>query len=161
METAPPASKTWHSEFSDSKTAPRTRSYVTGSSERRTPRSQWRQVWYEPRTLIAQDVRAISPNNATQTAAAFRVAEVRVREDDRHDRFGVHVSSVGGRQGSRRSDSRRLLFERIVAMDLETTVCKRKDLPYKATERPSPHWIKVKNSRYGQLEGREELFERP
>ena len=25
---------------------------------------------------------------------------------------------------------------------------------------PSPHWIKVKNSRYSQLEGREELFDR-
>jgi hypothetical protein len=24
---------------------------------------------------------------------------------------------------------------------------------------PSRHWIKVKNSRYSQLEGREELFE--
>jgi bifunctional non-homologous end joining protein LigD len=54
-----------------------------------------------------------------------------------------------------------LLFEQIVAMDLEGMVCKRKDSPYKATEKPSPHWIKVKNSRYSQLEGREELFERP
>jgi ATP-dependent DNA ligase len=52
-----------------------------------------------------------------------------------------------------------LLFEEIVKMDLEGIVCKRKDSPYKATERPSPHWIKVKNARYSQLEGREELFE--
>ena len=29
----------------------------------------------------------------------------------------------------------------------------------KVTEKPSRYWIKVKNSRYGQLEGREELFE--
>ena len=29
-----------------------------------------------------------------------------------------------------------------------------------ATEKPSPYWIKVKNRRYSQLEGREELFER-
>ena len=28
------------------------------------------------------------------------------------------------------------------------------------TEKPSRYWIKVKNSRYSQLEGREELFER-
>jgi hypothetical protein len=28
------------------------------------------------------------------------------------------------------------------------------------TEKPSPHWIKVKNSRYTQLEGREEFFDR-
>jgi len=54
----------------------------------------------------------------------------------------------------------RLLFEQIVAMDLEGIVCKRKDLPYKVTEKPSRYWIKVKYSRYSQLEGREELFER-
>src|SRR5262249_55898617 len=54
----------------------------------------------------------------------------------------------------------RLLFDQIVAMDLEGIVCKRKDSPYKATEKPSRYWIKVKNSRYSQLAGREELFER-
>ena len=32
--------------------------------------------------------------------------------------------------------------------------------PYKMTEKPSRYWIKVKNSQYSQLEGREELFER-
>ena len=31
----------------------------------------------------------------------------------------------------------RLLFEQIVAMDLEGIVCKRKDSPYKVTEKPS------------------------
>jgi ATP dependent DNA ligase-like protein len=50
----------------------------------------------------------------------------------------------------------RLLFEQIVAMDLEGIVCKRKDSPYKVTEKPSRYWIKIKNSRYSQLEGREE-----
>jgi ATP dependent DNA ligase domain len=54
----------------------------------------------------------------------------------------------------------RLLFEQIIAMDLEGIVCKRKDSPYKVTEKPSRHWIKVKNPRYSQFEGREELFER-
>jgi ATP dependent DNA ligase domain len=54
----------------------------------------------------------------------------------------------------------RLLFDQIVAMDLEGIVCKRKDSPYKVTEKPSRHWIKVKNPRYSQLEGGEELFER-
>ena len=54
----------------------------------------------------------------------------------------------------------RLLFDQIVKMDLEGIVCKRKDSPYKVTEKPSRYWIKVKNSRYSQLEGREELFER-
>jgi bifunctional non-homologous end joining protein LigD len=53
-----------------------------------------------------------------------------------------------------------LLFEQVVKMDLEGVVCKRKDSPYKVTEKPSRHWIKVKNPRYTQLEGREELFER-
>jgi bifunctional non-homologous end joining protein LigD len=54
----------------------------------------------------------------------------------------------------------RLLFEQIVAMDLEGIVCKRKDSPYKATEKPSRYWIKIKNSGYSQLAGRQELFER-
>lgn len=53
-----------------------------------------------------------------------------------------------------------LLFEEVVKMDLEGIVCKRKDSPYKATEKPSPYWIKVKNARYSQLEGRKDLFER-
>jgi bifunctional non-homologous end joining protein LigD len=54
----------------------------------------------------------------------------------------------------------RLLFQEIVRQDLEGMVCKRKDSPYKVTEKPSRHWVKVKNSTYGQLEGREELFDR-
>jgi ATP-dependent DNA ligase len=53
-----------------------------------------------------------------------------------------------------------LLFEQVRKMDLEGIICKRKDSPYKVTEKPSRHWIKVKNRRYSQLEGREELFER-
>ncbi len=54
-----------------------------------------------------------------------------------------------------------LLFEQIVKMDLEGIVCKRKNSPYRPGEKPSRHWIKVKNARYSQLEGREELFECP
>jgi len=53
----------------------------------------------------------------------------------------------------------KLLFEQIVKLDLEGMVCKRKSSPYRATEKPSPYWIKVKNPRYSQLERREELFE--
>jgi len=53
-----------------------------------------------------------------------------------------------------------LLFEQIVRMGLEGIVCKRKDSPYRLTERPSRYWIKVKNARYSQAEGREELFAR-
>jgi hypothetical protein len=47
-----------------------------------------------------------------------------------------------------------------MAIYLEGGVCKRKDSPYKVTEKPSRYRIKVKNSRYSQLERREELFER-
>jgi len=54
----------------------------------------------------------------------------------------------------------RLLFEQIVRMDLEGMVCKQRNSPYKVTEKPSRYWITVKNSRYSQLEGRQELFER-
>jgi len=53
-----------------------------------------------------------------------------------------------------------MLFDQIVAPDLEGIVCKRKDPPYKITDKPSRYWIKVKNSRYSQSEGREEFFER-
>jgi bifunctional non-homologous end joining protein LigD len=52
-----------------------------------------------------------------------------------------------------------LLFEEVVKMDLEGIVCKRKDSPYKVSAEPSRYWIEVKNSRYSQQEGREELFE--
>ncbi len=53
-----------------------------------------------------------------------------------------------------------LLFEQVVKMDLEGMVAKRKDSPYKVTEKASPYWIKVKNPKYSQAEGREGLFER-
>jgi hypothetical protein len=39
-------------------------------------------------------------------------------------------------------------------------VAKRKDSQYRATEKPSPYWIKVKNRNYSQVEGRDELFNR-
>jgi bifunctional non-homologous end joining protein LigD len=42
----------------------------------------------------------------------------------------------------------RLLFEQIVALDLEGIVCKQKDSPYKATDKPSRYWMKVKNAKY-------------
>jgi ATP-dependent DNA ligase len=61
--------------------------------------------------------------------------------------------------GSSSEGDGRLLFEKIVKMDLEGIVCKRKDSPHKVTEKPSRHWIKVKNLLYSQMEGREELFE--
>jgi ATP-dependent DNA ligase len=69
-----------------------------------------------------------------------------------HDRIGLadHVESDGCS-----------LFEQVRKMDLEGIVCKRKDSPYKVTEKPSRAWIKVKNSRYSQLAGRDEWFERP
>ena len=53
-----------------------------------------------------------------------------------------------------------LWFEQIVKMDLEGIVCKRKDSPYRVTERPSRYWIKVKNSRYSPSARLVELFER-
>ena len=43
-----------------------------------------------------------------------------------------------------------LLFEQIVAMDLEGIVCKLKDSPYRATNKPSRHWITIPNSHYSQ-----------
>ena len=53
----------------------------------------------------------------------------------------------------------RLLFEQIVAMDLEGIVAKRKDSRYRVTEQPSRDWIKIKNPAYSQAEGRGEMFD--
>jgi hypothetical protein len=43
--------------------------------------------------------------------------------------------------------------------DLDGLVAKRKDSLYRATEKSSPYWVKIKNRNYTQAEGREELFD--
>ena len=53
----------------------------------------------------------------------------------------------------------RALFEKACQLDLEGIVAKRKSSVYRATEKPSLHWIKIKNPAYSQAEGRQELFE--
>ena len=50
-------------------------------------------------------------------------------------------------------------FEKVCELDLEGIVAKRKHSQYRATEKPSPHWVKIKNPTYSQAEGRRELFE--
>ena len=37
-------------------------------------------------------------------------------------------------------------------------MAKRKTVAYRATEKPSPYWVKIKNRKYSQAEGRHELF---
>ena len=76
-----------------------------------------------------------------------------------NDRLPILTILASGSHLDHGEGDGRLLFGQIAQMDLEGIVCKRKDSPYKVTEKPSRHWIKVKNSRYSQLEGREELFE--
>ena len=49
------------------------------------------------------------------------------------------------------------LFQRVCEMDLEGIVAKQSLAPY-TTERTT--WFKIKNPKYTQMEGREELFER-
>jgi len=51
------------------------------------------------------------------------------------------------------------LFQKVCDLDLEGIVAKRKDSLYRATEKPSLYRIKIKNPRYSQSEGREELFD--
>jgi bifunctional non-homologous end joining protein LigD len=51
------------------------------------------------------------------------------------------------------------LFERACQLDLEGVVAKRKESLYRAFEKPSRDWIKIKNPDYSQAEGRQELFE--
>jgi ATP-dependent DNA ligase len=52
----------------------------------------------------------------------------------------------------------RQFFAKVCELDLEGIVAKRKDSLYRAAEKPSPYWIKIKNPRYSQAEGRNELF---
>jgi bifunctional non-homologous end joining protein LigD len=51
------------------------------------------------------------------------------------------------------------LFERVCEMDLEGIVAKLSHGPY-VTEPPQTTWFKIRNSRYSQMAGLEELFER-
>jgi ATP-dependent DNA ligase len=50
-------------------------------------------------------------------------------------------------------------FDKVCELDLEGIVAKRKNSQCRATEKPSPYWIKIKNLNYSQAEGRQELFE--
>ena len=52
----------------------------------------------------------------------------------------------------------RQFFEKVCELDLEGIVAKRKSAAYRATEKASPYWIKIKNPRYSQAEGRHELL---
>jgi bifunctional non-homologous end joining protein LigD len=69
----------------------------------------------------------------------LRVPESRMRYVDHVERYGT------------------ALFQRICEMDLEGIVAKHSLAPY-TTERTT--WFKIKNPKYSQMEGREELFER-
>jgi ATP-dependent DNA ligase len=51
------------------------------------------------------------------------------------------------------------LFEKVCDLDLEGIVAKRRDSLYRAAEKPSRHWIKIKNPHDSQAEGHEELFD--
>ena len=48
------------------------------------------------------------------------------------------------------------LFDAACRNDLEGVVAKRADAQYTPEE---PRWVKIKNRNYGQIEGRQELFE--
>jgi hypothetical protein len=52
----------------------------------------------------------------------------------------------------------RQFFQKVCELDLEGIVAKRKTATYRATEKASPYWIKIKNPRYSPAEGRDELF---
>ena len=51
------------------------------------------------------------------------------------------------------------LYRLCCQLDLEGIVAKRTDSPYEDNER-TPHWIKFKNPRYSEKEGRADLFKR-
>jgi ATP-dependent DNA ligase len=68
-----------------------------------------------------------------------RVPESRMRYADHIEQYGT------------------ALFQRVCEMDLEGIVAKHSLAPY-TMERTT--WFKIKNPKYSQMEGREELFER-
>src|SRR5215472_7393512 len=70
----------------------------------------------------------------------------------RRKRSRIHYVDHIERHGQR-------LFKKVCDLDLEGVVGKRKDSLYRATERPSPYWIKIKNRNYSQVEGREAFFD--
>ena len=51
------------------------------------------------------------------------------------------------------------LFQRVNKLDLEGIVAKLKSGPY-VSERDNSTWFKIRNRKYSQMVGREELFER-
>jgi len=51
------------------------------------------------------------------------------------------------------------LFRRICELDLEGIVAKRAASKYRITDQPSRDWIKIKNPKYSQKDGRAELFD--
>jgi hypothetical protein len=63
-------------------------------------------------------------------------------------RFADHIEGVGV-----------ALFGHVCKLDLEGIVAKHKYGPY-VTMREESTWFKIRNPRYSQWEGREELFER-
>jgi bifunctional non-homologous end joining protein LigD len=52
----------------------------------------------------------------------------------------------------------RHFFEKVCELDLEGIVAKRRHSRYRPTEKPSPRWVKIKNPKYSQAEGRDEVF---
>ena len=52
----------------------------------------------------------------------------------------------------------REFFEKVCAIDLEGIVARRKSAAYRATEKASPYWSKIKIRGNSQAEGRDELF---
>ena len=88
------------------------------------------------RITMAQQV---GRDGATETIESARFPKTAIR---------YHVEQYGS-----------ALFHRVCKMDLEGVVAKHSFGPY-TTEPKRTTWFKIRNPKYSQMEGREELFER-
>jgi ATP-dependent DNA ligase len=112
-----------------------------------------------PRREILQELGKIPPGFAVSRIQTISARLPLSRESDNLRKLLCRRRSPILYLDHVENDGKRL-FEQVVKMDLEGMVCKCKSSPYRATGKPSPHWIKVKSRRYNQAEGREELFEK-
>ena len=97
--------------------------------------------------VLISDGKECRTDRLTDRKHELRRLLKRLRPDSRL-RYAEHIDDFGT-----------ILFRRICELDLEGIVAKNKSGPY-VTDRDSSTWFKIRNRRYSQMAGREELFER-
>ena len=108
------------------------------------PHGRSRQVVFAAFDLLWLDGKDLRDRPLTERKALLRY---RLKAESRRVLFVDHIERRG-----------KALFTQICKRDLEGIVCKPAASPYR-TVRGKTTWIKVKNPKYSQAEGRSELFD--